>query len=87
MDSRDIIGSTSFNNPPGDPSPDDKKFFNKELNRKMKEYLVLGAIAGVFTGVANGIQKQILGTVSPNAYVFYLLLLPPSHPPTLEWRG
>jgi len=69
LDSRDIIGPTSFNNRPGDPA-EDGKFFNKELTRKMKEYLVLGAIAGVFTGIANGIQKQIFGTVSPGAYVF-----------------
>jgi hypothetical protein len=47
-----------------------KKFFNKELTRRMKEYLVLGIVAGIFTGVTNGIQKQIIGTVSPGAYVF-----------------
>jgi len=47
------------------------KFFNKELTRKMKEYLVLGFVAGAFTGVTNAIQKQIMGTVSPGAYVFY----------------
>jgi hypothetical protein len=42
--------------------PENKSFFNKELTRKMKEYLVLGTIAGVFTGVADGMQKEILGT-------------------------
>ena len=65
--------------------PEGNKFFNKELNRKLKEYLVLGVIAGAFTGVASGIQKQILGTVSPGAYVIFftspLLPLPLS---TLE---
>jgi len=47
--------------------PNEDKFFNKELNRKLKEYLVLGAIAGVITGIANGAQKQIIGTVSPGS--------------------
>ena len=84
LDSRDIIGPTSFNKGPGDPA-EDKKFFNKELTRKMKEYLVLGAIAGVFTGIANGAQKEIFGTVSPHAYVFTLSSLPPILP-IFEWR-
>lgn len=70
----DMAAAQSFEHR-GDP--EDQKFFNKELNRKMKEYLVLGAIAGVFTGVANGIQKEILGTVSPGAYV--LPLSPPAN--------
>ena len=59
-----------------DPEPEDpetKKFFNKVLIRKLKEYLILGTIAGAFIGVANGIQKQIAGTVSPDAYVFLYL--------------
>jgi hypothetical protein len=60
-----------------------KKFFNKELKRRMREYLVLGTVAGVFVGVANGLQKQIMGTVSPGAYVF---TSPPPLLPTLEWR-
>lgn len=59
-----------------------RKFFSAELNRKMKEYLVLGAIAGVFTGIANGMQKQILGSVSPNAYVFYYYYYDLLHPLT-----
>jgi len=50
--------------------PEATKFFNEELKRKMKEYVVLGTIAGIFAGFANGIQKQIMGTVSPGAYVF-----------------
>lgn len=61
------------------------KFFSPELNRKMKEYLILGSIAGLFTGVANGMQKEIIGTVSPNSYVLFFLCPPPLLP-TLEWR-
>jgi hypothetical protein len=56
--------------------PEANKFFNEELNRKMKEYLVLGMVAGAFSGVANAIQKQIMGTVSPGAYVFYFDVFP-----------
>ena len=63
----DLIPAQSFNYPADRES---RKFFNQELNRKLKEYLILGTIAGIFTGVANGMQKQILGTVSPGAYVF-----------------
>jgi len=82
----DLIPAASFNHGSIDLSdPESTKFFNKELNRKLKEYLILGTIAGVVTGVANGIQKQILGTVSPGAYVFFLIfsllpLLPPPPP-------
>jgi hypothetical protein len=69
---------------PGAEDPETKKFFNKEMNRKLKEYLVLGSIAGIFVGISNGIQKEIVGTVSPGAYVF---TSPPSPLlPTLEWR-
>lgn len=47
--------------------PDENKFFSEELIRRMKEYFILGSIAGTFTGVANGIQKEDFGTVSPGA--------------------
>jgi hypothetical protein len=58
--------------------PDENKFFSKELIRKMKEYFILGSIAGTFIGVGNAIQKEDFGTVSPGAYVFfYLSSLPP----------
>jgi hypothetical protein len=67
--------------------PKSRKFFTEELNRKMKEYLILGAIAGMFTGVANGIQKEIFGTVSPGAYVSTSPPYPTHLLPTLEWRG
>ena len=92
----DLIPAQSFNTGSLSTDPEDpegKKFFNKELNRKLKEYLVLGSIAGIFTGVANGIQKQIAGTLSPYAYVyfffFFYFLPPPPHPPAniFEWRG
>jgi hypothetical protein len=41
----------------------------------MKDYAVLGVVAGSFTGIANGIQKEILGSVSPGAYVLSCRLL------------
>ncbi|KAN0113720.1 hypothetical protein V8E52_007373 [Russula decolorans] len=47
--------------------PDENKFFSKELIRKMKEYFILGSIAGTFIGVGNAIQKEDFGTVSPGA--------------------
>lgn len=53
-----------------DAAAEEKKFFSKEMNRKLKEYLVLGSVAGVFLGVTNSIQKEIMGTLSPGAYVF-----------------
>ena len=69
---------------PGAEDPKTKKFFNKELIRRMKEYFVLGAVAGVFIGIANGAQKEIFGMVSPGAYVF---TSPPSPLlPTPEWH-
>ena len=62
-----------------DPAQD--KFLNDEMTRKLKEYIILGAIAGSMTGIANAMQKEIIGTVSPNAYVlfffFYLSFPPP----------
>jgi len=69
------VGHLHSRDIPGAEDPETKKFFNKELNRRLKEYLVLGAIAGVFVGIANGAQKEIYGTVSPGAYV---LTSPPS---------
>ena len=68
---------------PEDEDPEKNKFFNKELIRRMKEYFVLGAVSGVFMGIANGMQREIYGTVSPGAYVFFTS---PSSPllPTLE---
>jgi hypothetical protein len=77
----DLIPARSFNTESlsiDSEDPEGKKFFNEELIRKMKEYLVLGTIAGIFTGVANGIQKEILGTVSPGAYVLFFFYLHPS---------
>jgi hypothetical protein len=81
----DLIPAASFKQGSIDlDDPENKKFFSKELNRKMNEYFILGTIAGVVTGIANGIQKQYLGTISPGAYVFFICyyylssLLPPS---------
>jgi hypothetical protein len=50
-----------------DAAAEEKKFFSKEMNRKLKEYLVLGSVAGVVLGVTNSIQKEIMGTLSPGA--------------------
>ena len=53
----------------------------------LQEEIILGAISGVFSGVANGIQKEILGTVSPGAYVSSSLTPPSPLLPKFEWRG
>ena len=66
---------------PDDPEKD--KFFNEEVIRKMKEYLVLGTVSGVFVGISNVMQKEIFGVVSPNAYV----LTPPLPANIFNWRG
>ena len=68
-------------------NPEEDKFFSEELIRRMKEYLILGAISGVFVGIGNGLQKQIMGTVAPNAYVISFTSSLPPLLPTLEWRG
>ena len=67
----------SFNERADPEDPEKTKFFNKELTRRMKEYFVLGTVAGIFMGITNGIQKQIMGTLSPGAYVFLPLLSSP----------
>ncbi len=59
----DMAAAQSFNERSLSTDPEDpenKKFFNKELTRKTKEYSVLGAIAGIFIGVANGMQRRSL---------------------------
>jgi hypothetical protein len=45
----------------------ESKFFTDELKIKMKDYAVLGLVAGVFTGAASAFQKEIQGTLSPGA--------------------
>jgi hypothetical protein len=57
------------------------KFFNLEMNRKVKEYVILGSLAGLFMGVANGVQKEIMGTMAPSAYVIFYRssLAPPAN--------
>ena len=75
----DFIPAASFSK--DSKEPDEDRFFSEELKRKLKEYLILGSIAGVFTGVANGVQKEMMGTVSPGVYVIlflFLFYLPPS---------
>lgn len=54
-------------------TPEVDKFFNDELKQKMKEFAVLGTAAGVSTGLINGVQNEIMGTISPGAYVSPLL--------------
>jgi hypothetical protein len=53
-----------------------KKFFSKQLNRKLKKYLMLGTLGGVISGITTGVQDEIMGTLSPNAYVFTFLPYP-----------
>ena len=43
-----------------------KKFFTDELKGRMKDYAVLGLVAGAFQGVAMSSSKEIQGEVSPN---------------------
>ena len=87
MDSRDIIGPTSFNKGPGD-SAEKEKFFNEELIRRIKKYLVLGAVAGVFTGIANGGAEADLWYGVSWRVRPYLFLLPPSCQRLNSlWRG
>lgn len=57
-----------------DLPPEASKYFTDELEQKVKDYAVLGIVAGVSTGLINGGQKEIMGTVSPGAYVSALLL-------------
>lgn len=82
LHSRFDIASAQSLNERADPVDPADKFFSPELIRRMKEYFILGGIAGVFMGIGNGIQKEIMGTVSPNAYVFSYI--PPLLLPTLE---
>ena len=53
---------------------DAEKFWSEEMIQKTKDYAVLGTVAGVSTGLINGMQKEIMGTVSPGAYVSPLSL-------------
>jgi hypothetical protein len=53
-------------------APEADKFLNDELKQKIRDYAVLGTIAGVSIGIVNGVQKDIFGTVSPGAYVSLL---------------
>ena len=57
-------------------APKADEFFNPELMGRIKDYSILGSIAGVASGLIASIQKQIVGTISPGAYVS--ALFPPS---------
>jgi hypothetical protein len=88
LHSRFDIALAQSLNERADPVDPADKFFSPELIRRMKEYFILGSIAGLFIGVGNGIQKEVMGTVAPGAYVFLLffIYIPPLLLPTLEWR-
>jgi hypothetical protein len=58
--------------------PEKDKFFSKELIRRMKEYLILGGIAGIFVGITNSAQKEIAGKLDNGAYVIFHLSSIPS---------
>lgn len=47
----------------------DNRFFDKALRTKIFRYTILGTVAGLFSGVASDVQKEIFGTVAPGAYV------------------
>ena len=49
--------------------PEDK-FFNKELDEKIKEYYILASILALSVGASRGVQNQISGAVDPHGYVF-----------------
>ena len=55
--------------PKGSEVDEAGKFMSEEMIQKVKDYAVLGTVAGVSTGLINGMQKEIMGTVSPGAYV------------------
>lgn len=57
-------------------APEAEKFFNKELMQKIKDYSILGSVAGIAGGVITSIQKEVMGVVTPGAYVS--ALFPPS---------
>ena len=50
-------------------APEAEKFFNDELMAKIKDYAILGTVAGISTGIITATQKEIMGTISPGAYV------------------
>jgi hypothetical protein len=76
LQSRFDMASVQSLNERADPKDPADKFFNPELTRKMNEYFIMGTIAGLFIGVGNGIQKEVMGTVSPGAYVRFFIFPP-----------
>jgi hypothetical protein len=57
-------------------TPEADKFFTDELMAKIKDYSILGTVAGFASGLITSVQKEIMGTISPGAYVS--ALFPPS---------
>jgi len=52
--------------PEEDPE-DAKLFLNKVLRTKIYRYVILGTIAGTFSGVVYSVQKDIYGSIAPGA--------------------
>ena len=75
-----VIGPTSFNK--GPDRAEKENFFNEELIRRMKDGIssleALRAVAGVFTGIANGGAEADLWYGVSWRVRPYLFLLPPS---------
>jgi hypothetical protein len=63
--------------PASEANPEDK-FFNKEMDAKIKEYYVLATILALSTGASRGVQNHVSGAVDPHGYVFstYIPRLP-----------
>lgn len=47
----------------------DNRFFDETLRTKIFRYTILGAIAGISSGLISGVQKDIFGSITPGAYV------------------
>ena len=55
-------------------NPEANKLFNDALKQKIKDFVVLGTVVGVSAGLLYGVQKEIMGSISPGAYVSVFLL-------------
>ena len=76
--------------PPVEEDPDDKLFLNKVLRTKIYRYVILGTIAGTFSGVMYSVQKDLYGSIAPGAYVslhiyFIATFLTCHHPQFDRW--
>ena len=63
------VGSHDVENAASEAAPKAEKFFSEEMMQKIKDYSVLGTVAGISTGIITAAQKEIMGTVAPGAYV------------------